>query len=93
MFRWATQGHNWRIQVRRPPELIGKARGQHAHREDGGDLVEGRNEDANLTDTGSQEQGPRWLSVGFAMAKDLWTEQPLWGPETLRTCLSFSLGD
>lgn len=59
-----------------PPELMGRARGQHAHREDGGNFVEGCNEDANLTDAGRQEQGPCWLSVGFAVAKDLGTEQP-----------------
>lgn len=48
--------------------------GQHAHGEDGGDLIEGRNEDADLADAGRQEQGPCWLSVGFAVAKDLRTE-------------------
>lgn len=61
---------------------MGRARSQHAHREDGGDLVEGSNEDANLTDAGGQEQGPRGLAVGFTMAKDLRTEQASWGPET-----------
>lgn len=59
---------------RETPELVGRARGQHAHREDGGDLIEGCNEDADLADAGSQEQGPCWLSVGFAVAKDLRTE-------------------
>ena len=88
-FRWAVQGHSWSIQVERPPELMGRAGGQHAHREDGGDLVQGCDEDANLADAGGEEQGPRWLSVGFAMAKNLRTQQPSQGPETLRTsCLS-----
>lgn len=32
-----------------------RARGQHAHREDGGDLIKGRDEDPNLTDAGSQQ--------------------------------------
>ena len=68
---------------------MGRARGQHAHREDGGDLVQGCNEDANLADAGGEEQGPRWFSVGFAVAENLRTEQPSQGPETLRTsCLS-----
>lgn len=67
----------------------GRAGGQHAHREDGGDLVQGRDEDANLADAGGEEQGPRWLSVGFAMAKNLRTQQPSQECETLRTsCLS-----
>lgn len=73
---------------------MGRARSQHAHREDGGDLVEGSNEDANLTDAGGQEQGPRGLAVGFPVAKDLRTEQASWGPETSRTShVSSSLGD
>lgn len=80
---WAVQGHSCRIQVQSPPELVGRARRQHAHREDGGDLVEGRDEDPDLADAGGQEQGPRWLSVGFAVAEDLRTQQPsrlvLWG--------------
>lgn len=59
-----------------PPELMGRARGQHAHGQDGGNLVEGRDEDADLTDAGSQEQGPCWLSICFAVAKDLGTEPP-----------------
>lgn len=66
-----------------------RAGGQHAHREDGGDLVQGRDEDANLADAGGEEQGPRWLSVGFAVAKNLRTQQPSQERETLRTsCLS-----
>lgn len=69
--------------------MMGRARGQHAHREDGGDLVQGCNEDANLADAGGEKQGPRWLSVGFAVAENLRTEQPSQGAETLRTsCLS-----
>lgn len=59
---------------RETPELVGRARGQHAHGEDGGDFIEGRNEDADLADAGGQEQGPCWLSVGFAVAKHLRTE-------------------
>lgn len=51
----------------------GRARGQHAHGEDGGHLVEGRDEDADLADAGGQEQGPGRLSVGFAVAEDLRT--------------------
>lgn len=73
---------------RETPRAMHRAGGQHAHREDGGDLVEGRDEDANLADAGGEEQGPCWLSVGFAMAKNLRTEQPSQGPETLRaSCL------
>lgn len=42
-------------------------------------------------DAGGEEQGPRWLSVGFAMAKNLRTQQPSQECETLRTsCLSSS---
>ena len=55
-----------------------RAGGQHAH-----------SEDANLADAGGEEQGPRWLSVGFAVAKNLRTQQPSQERETLRTsCLS-----
>lgn len=54
-------------------------KGQHSHGEDRGHLVQGRNEDANLTDTGRQQQGPRRLSIGFAMAKDLGSKTPSWG--------------
>ena len=76
-------------QLEQPPELTGRAGGQDAHREDGGDLVQGRDEDANLADAGSEEQGPRWLSIGFAVTKNLRTQQPSQGPEALGTsCLS-----
>lgn len=68
--------------------MMGRARGQHAHREDGGDLVQGRNEDANLADAGGEKQGPRWLSVGFAVAENLRTEQPSQGAETLGLLVS-----
>lgn len=54
-------------------------KGQHSHGEDRGHLVQGCNEDANLTDTGRQQQGPRRLSIGFAMAKDLGIKTPSWG--------------
>lgn len=67
---------------RETPGASGKARSQHAHGEDGGDLVEGGNEDANLADAGGEEQGPRGLAVGFPVAKDLRTEQAARGPET-----------
>ena len=81
-------------QLEQPPELTGRAGGQDAHREDGGDLVQGRDEDANLADAGGEEQGPRWLSVGFAVAKNLRTQQPSQGPQALGTsCLRTSTGE
>lgn len=48
----------------------------YAHGKDGGDLIQGGDEDPDLTDAGSQKQRPGRLSIGFAMAKDLGTEQP-----------------
>lgn len=41
------------------------------HGEDGSHLVQGGDQDADLADAGCEQQGPRWLPVGFAVAKDL----------------------
>lgn len=43
----------------------------HSHRQDGGHAVQRGDEDANLTDKGSEQQGPRGLPVGFPMAEHL----------------------
>lgn len=46
----------------------------YAHGKDRGDLIQGGDEDADLTDAGSEQQRPGWLSISFAMAKDLGAE-------------------
>jgi len=61
---------------KRPVGPTGELQTWYAHGKDRGDLIQGGDEDADLTDAGSQQQRPGWLSVGFAMAKDLGTEQP-----------------
>ena len=44
------------------------------HGEDGSHLVQRGDQDPNLADAGREQQGPRRLPVGFAMAEDLWGE-------------------
>lgn len=41
------------------------------HGEDGSHLVQGSDQDPDLTDAGREQQGPRRLPVGFAVAEDL----------------------
>lgn len=43
----------------------------YSHGQDGGHTVQGGDENARLTDEGREQQGPRGLPVGLAMAKHL----------------------
>lgn len=43
----------------------------HSHGENGSHCVQRGNDDADLTDASSEEQGPGGLSVGLAVAKHL----------------------
>lgn len=56
----------------RPP--LAKVRVDRAcclHGEDGSHLVQGGDQDPDLADAGCEQQGPRRLPVGFAVAEDL----------------------
>ena len=48
---------------------------QFSHGEDGSHGIEGGNQDAALTDTSCQQEGPCGFSVGLSMAKDLGEQQ------------------
>lgn len=43
----------------------------YLHGEDGGDCIQGGDDDANLTDAGCEQEGPGGLPVGLAMPKHL----------------------
>lgn len=40
-----------------------------SHGKNGGHHVKGGDEDAQLSDERCQEEGPRWLTIGFPVAK------------------------